>query len=135
MKAKTTKAGSKKTAAAKTAAPKATARVAAKTSQKLRTSNVQHRTSKGEKTDALGAVIPPKDTTLKSTFPRTTGTGHPVNERGKAIGASGSAPETQIGTPEKEAEGKVEPHAAEINAEIRESAAMQSDGRQAEANK
>lgn len=44
------------------------------------------------------------ETTLKSTFPRITGQGVPVNERGKAIGRPGSAPETQIGVTNEEPE-------------------------------
>lgn len=60
---------------------------------------------------------------LKSDFPRITGQGFPVNERGKAIGPSGSAPETQVGSDEKAAEGKREPEAAGINDRLRESAA------------
>lgn len=114
------KATSAKKATAAKAAPKATAKVAAKTSKAKKSEAT---------TDALGAVIPPKDTTLKSTFPRTTGSGHPVNERGKAIARSGEIPETQVGTPEKAAEGKVEPDAAAINQEIRDRAAALNEGR------
>jgi len=36
---------------------------------------------------------------LKSDFPRITGQGVPVDDRGKPIGAAGSFPETQRGGP------------------------------------